>query len=106
MGKTTPKIKTTKTPTVNERKAEDVRWDLLHETAKKITTMLYNDNFTLLEIDVIINSIWANVQKDKIMSLAMNEIKQMLGTAVMSGMNSAIPPHPDKINEPKSGLYG
>jgi len=65
-------------PNIVEDNEMNVNLDAVDKAIHKIHTMLYDGKLTLLEIDLIVYTMWTNTQKDKIVQLAMTDIQKQL----------------------------
>ena len=68
-----------------------VNWTLVDQTIDSIHKMLYSkeSTLTLLEIDLVVYTIWTNTQKDKVVHLAMNDIMYNLNNKVRIAKEAA-----------------
>lgn len=53
-------------------------WDKVDLAIHKIHDILYKSELTLLEIDLIVYTVWTNTQKEKVIQLAMNDVRDIL----------------------------
>jgi hypothetical protein len=70
-------------PTLN------VNWDKVEKAIDDITHILYNNENTLLEIDLIVNTIWTTTMKDKLAQLALHDILRDLHKEVKEQMKDS-----------------
>ena len=60
------------------------RWDKVNPALDKINSILYNKELTYNEIDIIMSVLMTRVQSNKVVQIALDEIREIQGQVQMT----------------------
>lgn len=78
-----------------------INWPKVEKAIQDVHKMLFNGEFTLLEIDLIVFTFWTNSQKDKVVQLAFQDVNSVLKERLDKQLEPA-----KKDEKVPGGLYG